>query len=102
MVQRLLDGDGSESRLGGVQEWPSRRRQPYSLYFLGSAPAQALVYRIVLAIDGQQWLALSLCLRRKQFSGRPQAFLIGQTYSLTPPAHLLSSFQASHAYDRAH
>ena len=47
-------------------------------HFFHPAAAQALVDGVVLAVDGQQRLALAARFGGDQFSGGDQAFLVGQ------------------------
>src|SRR5512142_3058441 len=60
MGERLLDRDGGELSRRGVEKRPTRRGEPDALDFAQLPPAHALVHSVVLAVDGQQWLALSL------------------------------------------
>ena len=78
MVQRLLDRDVGKIRLWRVKERSAGSGQPDALDFFHPAATQALVDGIVLAVDGQQRLALAAGLGGDQFSGGDQAFLVGQ------------------------
>ena len=56
---------------------------------------------IVLAVDGQQRFALAASLGGDQFSGRNQAFLVGQADGLSGPDRFVSGFEAGDADDGA-
>src|ERR1035437_10345090 len=62
MVQRLLDGDRRKDRMGRIEKRPTRGRQPYAVNFVHAPAAQALMHRVVLAVDGEQRLALAASL----------------------------------------
>ena len=57
--------------------------------------------RVVLAVDGQERLALAARLRGDQFSGRDQAFFIGQADGLAGLDGFVGGFQPRHADDGA-
>ena len=80
-----------------VQEWAARGGQPYPLDLIHPSAAQALVYRVVLAVDRQQRLALAPRLGGNQFAGGHQAFLVGQPDLLARLHRLVGGFQPGHA-----
>ena len=78
MVQRLRHGDIRKLFARSVQKRPARSGQPHALDLVHPAAAQALMHRVVLAVDGQQRLALATGLGGDQFACGHQAFLVGQ------------------------
>ncbi len=101
MVQGLGHGDRRKLRLWCVKKWSSGGGQPDALDLFHPSPAQALVDGIVLAVDGQQRLALAACLGGDQFSGRNQAFLVGQPDRLPGLYRFVRGFEAGDTHDRA-
>src|SRR5215831_3884415 len=54
MVESLLDGDAGEVAPRSVQEGPARRGKPDAMDFVAAPAPQALMDRVVLAVDGQK------------------------------------------------
>ena len=57
--------------------------------------------RVVLAVDGQQRLALLAGFRGDQFSGSDKTFFIGETYNLTGLHGFVGCLQPRHTDDGA-
>ena len=79
---------------------PDAVSQIRSNLFHASA-TQALMDRIVFAVDGQQGLALTASLGGDQFSGGNQAFFVGQANRFASAYGFVGGFESGHADDRA-
>ncbi len=101
MIQGLGHGDRRKLRLGCVKKWSSGGGQPDALDLFHPSAAQALVDRIVLAVDGQKRFALAARLGGDQLARCHQAFLVGQPDRLARPYGLVGGFEPGHADDRA-
>ena len=101
MVQGLGHRDRRKLRLGCVKKWSAGGGQPDAFDLFHPSAAQALVDRIVLAVDGQKRFALAARFGGDQFSGRHQAFLVGQPDRLSRPYRFVGGFEPGHADDRA-
>src|SRR5436305_15335732 len=101
MIQRLLNRDAVELRFWRVQEWTTRRGQPHGGDFLETSATHALMYGVMLAVDGKQRLALPASLAGNQLSSRHQTFFVSKPNRLPRPHSLVCSFQPSYANDRA-
>src|ERR1035437_2968733 len=101
MVQRLLDGDRRKDRMGRIEKRPTRGRQPYAVNFVHAPAAQALMHRVVLAVDGEQRLALAASLGCDQLSRGDKTFLVGEPLNLARAHRFVSGLQPSHAHDGA-
>src|SRR5580704_15743808 len=101
MIERLLYRNGTELGARRIQKGAAGGGQPDAVYFLHAAAAQALVYGVVLAVDGQQRLALAARLGCNQLAGGDQTFFIGYAHYFSGFHRFVSCFQAGHAYDGA-
>src|SRR5579863_87892 len=101
MVERLLHGDGIELRARSAQKRPAGSRQPDALDFLHAPATQALMHRVVLAVDRQQRLALLTRLGSDQLSGGDQAFLVGEANNLAGANRLVSGLEPGDSDDGA-
>ena len=101
MVQRLLHGDGGKLGFRRLQEWTARCGQPDVADLLHSSPTQALVDRIVLAVNWKKRLPLLSSFGGNQFARDHQAFLVGQTDGLPGAYGFIGGLQPRHAHDRA-
>src|SRR5271156_491754 len=101
MIECLLNRDGAELRGWSVQEWASGGSQPDALDFLHPATTQALMDRVVLAVDGQQRLTLFASFSGDQLAGSDQAFFISYTDCLSRLNSLVGGLKSSHADDGA-
>src|SRR6476660_1967950 len=102
MIQRLLHRDVGELRLRRVQEWAARSREPYAADLVHLASAEALMHGIVLAVDGQQGLALAAGFSGDELSGGDQALFVGEADSLAGFHGFAGGFEPSHTDDGAH
>src|SRR5215469_6006910 len=68
MVERLLDGNVGEVRLGSVEKRAARGREPNTANFFPAASAKALMDSVVLAVDWQKRLPLSAGFGGNKFS----------------------------------
>src|SRR5438270_8963635 len=62
---------------------------------------EALMRRVVLAVDRQKWLALAARFHGDQLSRSNQAFFVGEPYGFASFHSFVSCFQPSHANDGA-
>ena len=88
-------------RLRRVQERTAGRRQPDAVHFAAAAAPQALVDGIVLAVDGQQRLALLVRLGDDQVASRDQALFVGDPDGLAGLDGFVGGFQSGDADDGA-
>src|SRR5215831_1209013 len=102
MVQGLVNCDVGKRFLWSMQKRTTRRREPYTSYFIHPAAAQTLVNRIVFAVDRKQGLVLAAGFGSDQFSGGNKAFLIRQTHGLAGADSFVSRLKTGNPYDRAH
>ena len=101
MVQSFLYGDGRKLPLGRMQERAARRGQPNPLYFFHPPATQALMHRIVLAVDGEQWFALPPGFGGIQFTGGYQTLVVRETYRFSSLDRFVGGFQPRNANDGA-
>ena len=101
VVQSLFDRDTFELRFWRVQEWPAAGSEPDAFDLAHPSAAQALVQGVVLAIDGQERLALLARFPGDQLSSRDQAFFVGQPNFFAGAHRFVGGFEAGHANDRA-
>ena len=66
------------------QDPPECRGARTRQHFIAPAPAHALMHRIVLAVDGQQWLILATSLGSNQIARCDKALFVGQTDGFPP------------------
>src|SRR5882762_5404040 len=102
MSQRLLRRHIRQILQRRLPKRPARRRQNNPQHFPMRPAAQALVYRVVLAVHRQQFLPRLLHRRHHQLAGRHQHFLIRKRNHLPQLDRLVSSFQSHHAHGRGH
>src|SRR5262249_12218616 len=102
MIQCLLDGNAFEFRLGRVQKRPTAGCEPHALDFVHAPAAHALMYRVVLAVDGKQRLALLFRFAGDQLPRSHQALFVGEPYLFSSTNSFEGSFESSHADDGAH
>src|SRR5579862_9012579 len=84
-----------------MQEWPTRSRQPDTLDLVHAPASQALMHRIVLAVDGKQRFALLTRLSRDEFSCGNKTLLISQPQNLSRAHRLVGRLQPRNPHDRA-
>ena len=101
MIERLLHGNVGEVAARRVEKRTAGGGQPDALDFVAAAAAHALVNGVVLAVDGQQRLALAAGFGGDEIAGGDQAFLVGQADGLAGLDRFVGGFQSGDADDGA-
>ena len=101
MIEGLLDGDVGEFARRGMEKWTPRCSKPYAVDFIAPPAAHGLVDRVVLAVDGEQLLALAARFGGDEVAGGDQALFVSEPDGLTGSDGLVGGFQSGDTDDGA-
>jgi hypothetical protein len=102
VVQGLRNRDIGKPGFRRMQEWAAGGGKPYAPDFLYLPASQALVDRVVFAIDREQRLALPAGFGSNDLSRGDQAFLIGQSDCFASANGLIGGLKSRYTDDCAY
>ena len=100
MLERLLGRNGGKLLNRLLPEWPAGGCQPDGLHLGVRAHAQALMDRVVFAVDGQNRHIAFARRGGQNLAGRNHALLVGQSERFAGQNRRVRRLQTGHANNR--